>query len=215
MLPIRTDESGLDMSFESLLSAFSAHFDQILIASTENEKNWQKRILTFSNLALLEYLAPSRFTPAPLNADEERLHDGRYRRHLIAKLKAPRPSKWARHSLVIERDRTISDSAYRAEVSKFLASKLISHMGLTSENLSMSCSSFSYLVLLKMSLEEMTFCLDNLAPNELDAERVAAILARRKAYALIDANPTFQALISRMKSEFAQIREIFNQRSEK
>jgi hypothetical protein len=210
MTPIRTDKSGLDMSFDSLLSAFSANFERILTVAAGDEKSWRNRIRSFSNLALLEYLTPSRFKPAPLNADEERLHDGRYRRHLIARLKAPRPSKWARHLLVIDRDRTICDPAYRAATSHFFASKLMAHMGLSSENLSKTCSTFTYLVLLKMSAEEFAFCLDNLAPNELDAERVAAILTRRMAYALIDANPSFQALIGRMKSEFAQIREIFN-----
>ncbi len=209
MTPIQTDKSGLDMSFDSLLSAFSANFERILTVAVEDEKSWQGRINSFSNLALLEYLAPSRFMPAPLNVDEERLCDGRYRRHLIARLKAPRPSKWARHRLVIDRDRIITDSVYRAATSHFLASKLMARMGLCSENLSKTCSTFTYLVLLKMNVEEFAFCLDNLAPNELDAERVAGILTRRMAYALIDANPSFQALIGRMKSEFVQIREIF------
>lgn len=206
----KTVSSGLDLKFQSLHNVYSDLFDRILYDAALDERLWQNRLKSLERLSLLEYFTPSPFVIPPLNVDEALLHDSRYRRFLIARLKAPRPSRWSRHKLNIDQGRILCDAAYRAEVADFLTKKWLSHMQLDKDSVSEVCSQMTFLTLAKTSCEEFTFCLDNLALNDLDPNKIASILVQRMAYQLIDSNPKFQTLITRMKSEFAQIRKEFN-----
>lgn len=71
---------------------------------------------------MLEFLVASPFKPKPWNIDEIKLDDFGNRRSIIRKLKAPRPSKWTRQYLEIDRDK-IQDSAYRQAIAQYLAGK--------------------------------------------------------------------------------------------
>lgn len=62
-----------------------------------------------------------------------------------------------------------------------------------------------FLPVAKINQEELDYCLDTLALNELDANTVAARLIKRMAFILVDNNPTYQAVCRQMESEFAQI----------
>lgn len=175
-------------------------FDSILLGASKDDSIWTHRIESFRKLSMLEFLVPSAFKPKPYDIDEEKLEDSRYRRHVIRKLKAPRPSKWSRQFLHIDQKR-MEDKKYRADIASILAYRFMLLLTPVSEELHV------VLPLLKMSAEEIEYALDALALNTLDSVNMAKLLLERLATRLVDANPTFQKIQSELKSELKAVGE--------
>ncbi len=147
-------------------------FDSILLRASKDDTIWNHRVESFRKLSMLEFLVPSAFKPKPYDIEEERLEDSRYRRQVIRKLKAPRPSKWSREFLHIDQAR-MEDEKYRSDIASVLAYRFMLLLTPLSEELHV------VLPLLKMSAEEIEYALDALALNTLDSVNMAKLLLQR------------------------------------
>lgn len=173
-------------------------FDTILLRASKDDSIWNHRIESFRKLSMLEFLVPSAFKPKPYDIEEDRLEDSRYRRQVIRKLKAPRPSKWSRNFLHIDQTR-MKDEKYRSDIASVLAYRFMLLLTPLSEELHV------VLPLLKMSAEEIEYALDALALNTLDSVNMAKLLLQRLANQLVDRNPTFVKVQSKLKLEIKAV----------
>lgn len=173
-------------------------FNSVLVRASKDDSLWNHRLESLRKLSMLEFLVPSQFKPKPYDIEEERLEDSRYRRQVIRKLKAPRPGKWSRQFLHIERNR-MDDDKYRSDMASVLAYRFMLLLSPVSEELHV------VLPLIKMSVEEIEYALDSLALNTLDSVSVAKLLLTRLANQLVDANPTFQKVQAELKAEFKAV----------
>jgi len=184
----------------TLFSICQSLFDTVLLHSSKDDSLWNHRQESFRKLSMLEFLVPSLFTPKPYDIDEERLEDGRYRRQVIRKLKAPRPGKWSRQFLHIDQSR-MEDETYRSEMATVLAYRFMLFLTPLSDEMHV------VLPLIKMSVEEIEYALDVLALNTIDSVNLAKLLLTRLANKLIDKNPTFIKVESELKAEMKAIGE--------
>lgn len=101
----------------------------------------------------------------------------------------------------IDRDK-IQDSAYRQVIAQYLAGKWLRLLSPFSND---PCV---FLPLTKITQEELDYCLDMLALNELDASTVSARLLKRMAFILVDSNPTYQAVSKDVLTSFQKSMEV-------
>lgn len=179
---------------EDLLALCQPLFANLLLADSRQDDTWAHRIETLNRCQLLTYRVPSIFKPKPLDVDQNRLDDSRYRRWLARKLVAPRPGKWM--SVRLEIDRTkLEDSSYRRDISTLLAHKWLSYL-LPTDSLLDVC------VLARLLNEStLAYTLDNLRLHDLLQRRVAPTLMRRLAEDLVDGNETMRKCLEQMRCE--------------
>lgn len=140
---------------------------------------------------------PSPFAPAPLEIDQSRLEDPRYRHHLVRKLKAPRPSKHVSVRVAIKREE-LSNAAYLADICKLLAYKWVS-------KLLPDTDWTEKLLLLKQDERILTYALDTMRMHESDGRRVARLVMRLTAEKILDGNTRMQEVLAKMKDETTRV----------
>ncbi len=194
-----TPETALVGLAADLFPLHCALFELSLRRAATSDSSWQERMKSFKHLSMLEFLVVSPFKPKPLIIDESKLDDYGYRRSLIRKLKLPRPSKWSRHELKIDRQLICSNDAYRKEAASYLTYKWLGLLSPLSDDPAV------LLPIIKMTADELDHSLDSLALNQIDAEAVSKLLLTRLAYILVENNSTYQAVCQQLKSDFAEI----------
>ncbi|MCA9806274.1 MAG: hypothetical protein KC777_30105 [Cyanobacteria bacterium HKST-UBA02] len=189
----------MDKYTEALYDVFRASFEEALSASAVEDARWKRLMTSLDELTLLDFHMPSPFKPEPLDVDESRLDDARYRRYLIRKLKAPRPGKWVRHKLSIDR-RQIVDSEYRGKIAKVLAYRFV--------QLLLPLDSFEVVLpVIKLGATDLEYLLGQLRLNDLSARRVSDLLMRRLARSFIEENEKFQEVSAMIRARGAEARE--------
>lgn len=184
----------------SLFTVFKPLFDVALVNASSDNLTWDRRIHSFAKLSMLEFLVPSLFTPKPYGIEEEKLEDVRYRRSVIRKLKAPRPSKWSRQFLHIDISK-IHEADYRSEMATILAYRFVLLLSPISEE------PYVVLPVAKMSVEELEFALDSLALNTIDSVNLSKLLLNKLANELVENNPTYKKVQADLKAELASVAE--------
>lgn len=187
-----------DRIAEAVLDLSHRHFVEVLLNASKSDSLWKHRIETFERINLLEFITPSPIKPKPIEFDESRLDDVRYRRYLVRKLQAPRPSKWARHKLPIYRDR-IDDPEYRDQIAKVLAYKWVSVL----QPFDGVSNPFP---LLKVDVNDLELLLDHARLNTISAEWCTSVLMTNLAQRLVEENPRFKKLEAEMRRKGAEIR---------
>lgn len=172
-------------------------FASILLRDAKADETWSQRIKTFDYNGLLSFLVPSPFAKAPLEVDQSRLEDPRYRRHLVRKLKAPRPGKHASVRVAIKREE-LSNSAYLADICKLLAYKWVS-------KLLPDTDWTEKLLLLKQDERSLTYALDTMRMHQSDGKRVARLVLRLTAEEILDGNTRMQEVLANMKAETTRV----------
>ncbi|HEY9869195.1 MAG TPA: hypothetical protein V6D08_08515 [Candidatus Obscuribacterales bacterium] len=172
-------------------------FSAILVRDAADDELWSQRVQTLEHNGLLSFLLPSPFKAAPIEVDESRLEDARYRRHLVRKLKAPRPGKHVSVRVAIKRDE-LSNAAYLADICKLLAYKWVS-------KLLPDTDWTEKLLLLKQDERILTRALDTMRMHQSDGKRVAQLVMRLTAEEILDGNTRMQEIVSSMKAESARV----------
>jgi len=185
-------------------------FESLLLSASVDGQRWAHRVKTFESHGLLEFVTASSLKPKPVldqfvEVDGERvytfterqLEEPKWKRSFIRKVKAPRPSKWTRHLLQLDRNK-VADPKYREDIAKVLAYKWVGH--LQPENLDV-------LYVKLMDERALEHFLDRFRRIDVTPDNVNAYLTRRLAEELLDKNENFQAIMARMQAEFAPIRE--------
>jgi len=199
MTQTNASNATMDKYTEALYEAFLVSFSAALSSAAVDDAKWKRLIPSLNDLTLLDFHMPSPFKPEPLNVDESRLDDVRYRRHLIRKLKAPRPGKWVRHKLDIDR-RRIVDGDYREKMAKVLAYRFV--------QLLLPVDSFEVVLpVIKLGAGDLEYLLQNLRLNDLSARRVSDLLMKRLAHSLIDESEKFQEVSRMIRARGAEARE--------
>lgn len=186
---------------ESLFEHCRTLFTSIIRAADESDAAWKKRMDTFSRLGLLSFRVPSPITPKPLEIDESKLDDPRYRRYLIRKLKAPRPSKFANVTVVIDRSR-LSDDHYVGQMTTLLSSKWT---GLVLQD----ADDVARFLLLKLDEKVLTHCLDKFGLHQVSGETVAKEMLRLAAEEAIDNNETYKRCVAEIRQAGSKARDDF------
>ena len=186
---------------EDLYTVFGRRVYEILISASREETSWNARMKSFSGLGLLDFTVESPFKVEPLKIDESRLDDPRYRRFLIRKLKAPRPSKWARHRLDIQRAR-LKEADYANDMAKVLTYKWTAL-------LMRDLDAASLITIMSIDQATLEHCLDKMRMNEVSAQTVAEKIMRRLAFSLIDENAKYKAAVAMIESAAADARRDF------
>lgn len=197
-----TPTISMDRIAEALLDSSYRLFDGVLTNAAGSDKLWAHRLETFERITLLEFVTPSEIKAKPIDFDQSKLDDARYRRHLIRKLKAPRPSKWVRHKLPIHRDR-LDDDKYRSDIAKVLAYKWVSLLQPFTDNHEM-------FLLLNAGVEELEYLLDETRLNLVSASWCSRALMRRLTYRLIDENENFKRIEQEIRRVGAEVRKELN-----
>lgn len=190
----------MDRYADDLHDLFTAHFKLILKIAAKSDADWKHRISTFNSSSLLEFVVPSTIKPKPIEFDESKLDDPKYRRMLVRKLQAPRPSKWARHKLPIDRAQ-VSDDTYCEKIAKVLAYKWI--------QLLMPFENHTELVTIsRATVEDLEYMLDNRRLNCISAKNFSGTLIRRLAESLVEQSPEFKALEAKIRAAGEEARAI-------
>lgn len=187
-----------DRIAEAVLDLSHRLFVEVLTNASKSDSLWKHRIETFERINLLDFVTPSPIKPKPIEFDESRLDDVRYRRMLVRKLQAPRPSKWARHKLPIYKDR-IDDPEYRDQIAKVLAYKWVSVL----QPFDGVSNPFP---LLKVDVKELELLLDHARLNTISAEWCTAVLMKSLAERLVEENPRYKAIEAEMRRKGAEVR---------
>lgn len=190
----------MDRYAEDLHDRFITLFETVLVNASKSEDLWKHRVETFNRVNLLEFVVPSKIERKPLNIDEQRLEDDiPYRRMIIRKLKAPRPSKWARHKLTLDRSK-VDDEKYRNDIARVLAFKWIKllHPVDGPENL---------IPIIKADADDLEYLLDNVRLNAVSAKWCAEMLMRDLIDRLIEKNEKFKEISNRIREVGQAARE--------
>lgn len=194
-----TDTTNHGAFAEQLLTSCRGLFSTILLADAGCDETWTARLETMRKHGLLTVRLPSPFQPQPIEIDQSRLDsDSRYRKRVAKKLAAPRPSKWTYVNLSVDRARFQADETYRSELCHYFAARWIESL--------VTSDAVERLVLLKLSPEQLRYCLSELGPHQLSATTVQQYVLRHLAEELVDNNPRFHAIQGELKAACAKVR---------
>lgn len=178
-------------------------FSTVLKDAAGDAANWPNYLKDLERHALLSYRVPSIFKATPYEIDNEKLEDPRYRRTVIRKLKAPRPSKWMSVRLQLDRERLLNDPSYLNGVAELMGEKWGNRLA-TDDHADL-------LVLFKhLDAALIDWCIRNLMLSGVSADAIATFILRRMAYELIDKNETFKRVMAEMKAKTSAIVAEFN-----
>jgi hypothetical protein len=192
---IATLPSSISDKFRMILSN---RFDNIFTRYRHDEPAFKRVVDLFRKHGLLTVVSPSPFKPVELEVDNSRLDDARYRRWLVRKLKAPRPSKTVYTTLQIDRQRLDEDD-YRAAFTDFLGASLASRLG-TVEGVDLA-------IIAKMTSEILVDALDKLKLFELTPEKLSEFALRKFTETAIDNSPHYQKAVGMIREVAEQERQ--------
>ncbi len=192
---IATLPSSISDKFRMILSN---RFDNIFTMYRHDEPAFKLVVDLFRKHGLLTVVSPSPFKPVELEVDNTRLDDARYRRWLVRKLKAPRPSKTVYTTLQIDRQR-LDEADYRAAFTDFLAASLASRLG-TVEGVELA-------IIGKMTSEILVDALDKLKLFELTPEKLSEFALRKFTETAIDNSPHYQKAVGMIREVAEQERQ--------
>ncbi len=188
----------IDSKFEhGLMDTFVALFAKVIRKDASSESAWAKFSKSIKSHGLTTFCCESTFKPAALEVDNSRLEDSRYRRTVIRKLKAPRPSATVSHEVRIDRERILVDDHYLADMSKLIAYKWMRKLADVETDL-------ERLLLLKTGEKALRRALDSLGMHESDGETVAGIVMRSFAEEALDSNETLKRVEAEIRAEGAR-----------
>ena len=191
---------AMDRYAEDLHDRFITLFEIVLENASQSEALWKHRVETFNRVGLLEFVVPSKIERKPLNIDEARLEDDiPYRRMIIRKLKAPRPSKWTRHKLILDRAK-VDDDEYRNNIAKVLSFKWV-------EKLYPIEGGEHLLAIFQANANDLEQMLDHGKLNTIGAKWCSDFLLRQLAYELIEKNEKFIEIEARIREVGKAARE--------
>jgi hypothetical protein len=185
----------------ALQDLFRSLFAQILVRDNQDENTWKRRLKTFEVNGLLSFTQPSLFERPEFQVDNSKLSDPRYRRQVIRKLKAPRPSKHVFVRLNIDRLK-LNIAEYVRDISTLLAFKWVNKMLPVS-------SAYELLLLLKVDLATLTRALDTMGMHQSSGANVGHLLLRTSVEELVDNNETMKKCLADMKEKTGAIRREF------
>lgn len=203
---IATLPASISDKFRLILSN---QFDNIFTRYRHDELGFKRVVDLFRKHGLLTVVSPSPFKPVEIELDASRLDDVRYRRWLVKKLKAPRPSKQIYNTLQIDRLRLAEDD-YRAAFTEFLAASLSSRLG--------AVEGFELVTLIGMNSDILVDALDKLKLFELTSDNLAQFALRRFTEQAIDNSPHYRKAVAMIRDVAEQERQalranmaVFNQ----
>lgn len=192
---IATLPSSISDKFRMILSN---RFDNIFTRYRHDELGFKRVVDLFRKHGLLTVVSTSPFKPVEIELDQSRLDDVRYRRWLVKKLKAPRPSKHVYTTLQIDRLRLDEDD-YRNAFSDFLGASLASRLG-TVEGVELA-------ILVRMTSDILVAALDKLKLFELTPEHLSNFALRKFAENAIDNSPHYKKAIAMIRDVAEQERQ--------
>lgn len=192
---IATLPSSISDKFRMILSN---RFDNIFTRYRHDELGFKRVVDLFRKHGLLTVVSPSPFKPIEIELDKSRLDDVRYRRWLVRKLKAPRPSKHVYTTLQIDRLR-LGEDDYRSAFTDFLGASLASRLG-TVEGVELA-------ILVRMTSDILVAALDKLKLFELTPEHLSNFALRKFAENAIDSSPHYNNAIAMIRDVAEQERQ--------
>ncbi len=190
-------------------------FESLLTQSAINEESFEHRLKTLHYHALLDFYSPTTFKPKPVLESysegetgertycfaEGELDAPAWRRKLIRKLKAPRPS-WTRthHHLVINREQILSDKKYIEDIAKLLSYKWLNILGYHNEVELAIVREF-------MDVDALVHFLDYFRLQETSPSGINKFLLRRQINRSYDENEKIKALTTQFQDRINQAGE--------
>lgn len=195
----------INSDFEfGFLNSLVPLFAKIIREDAASTTSWEKRMKSVKTHGLISFSCESNFKPAEIEVDSSRLNDPRYRRWLVRKLKAPRPSSIVSHEIRMDRERILNDDEYLGDMAKLLSYKWM-------RKLSEVDSDIDRLLLLKSTETSLRSALDRLGMHESDAETVAAIVMRTFAEEALDGNETLKRVEAEIRAAGAEALHSFRE----
>lgn len=188
---------------EVLMSHWRGLFVSVLRNAAVSDESWKARLNSLDVFGLTEFREPSKHVAKPIEVDQDRLEDPKYRRFLVRKLKAPRPGKWTYHKLRIEREQ-LADDHYANQVGTLLAwrfTNIVLH--------EVETSSATMLLLTKLDVGSLTRCLDSFQRHTLNGENVSHMIVRFNVEQALDNNATLQEAMRKIAEAGAEARAQF------
>jgi hypothetical protein len=188
---------------EVLMSHWRGLFVSVLRNAAVSDESWKARLNSLDVFGLTEFREPSKHVAKPIEVDQDRLEDPKYRRFLVRKLKAPRPGKWTYHKLRIEREQ-LADEHYANQVGTLLAwrfTNIVLH--------EVETSSATMLLLTKLDVGSLTRCLDSFQRHTLNGENVSHMIVRFNVEQALDNNATLQEAMRKIAEAGAEARAQF------
>jgi hypothetical protein len=184
---------------ERLLTSCRGLFSTILLADAGSDGTWSARLETLRKHGLLTVRMPSPFKPTPVEIDQSKMDDSRYRKRIAKKLAAPRPSRWTFINLRVDRERFQSDETYRSELCHYFAARWV-------ENL-LDSDAVEQLVLVNLNANQLGKVLTQLGPHQISPAALQQYIIRNLAEELVDSNPRFLAIEAELKAACAKVRD--------
>lgn len=183
-----------------LLAVVYTAMSDLVRRDAQTPEAWKNRADRIKIHGLLNFKTPSRHKPKEIVMDAERLDDPRYRRSMVRKLQAPRPGKWNYHNIEVDRNRLLTDETYFADMVKVMSYRWL-------EALLPINDATDALVLLKLDMASLEFCMDKLGPHQISSWLVAGVMLRNMAEELVDNNPRYLAAVASIREAAADARK--------
>lgn len=194
-----TDTTKNGAFAERLLTSCRGLFSTILLADAGSDGTWAMRLETLRKHGLLTVRMPSPFKPKPVEIDQTKMDDPRYRQRMAKKLATPRPSRWTFINLRIDRERFQLDETYRNDLCHYFAARWV-------ENL-LNSDAVEQLVLLNLNANQLGNVLTRLGPHQVSPASLQQYIIRNLAEELVNANPRFLAIQAELKAACAKVRD--------
>lgn len=183
-----------------LLAVVYTAMSDLVRRDAQTPEAWKNRADRIKIHGLLNFKTPSRHKPKEIVMDAERLDDPRYRRSMVRKLQAPRPGKWNYHNIEVDRNRLLTDETYFADMVKVMSYRWL-------EALLPISDATDAVILLKLDMASLEFCMDKLGPHQVSSWLVAGVMLRNMAEELVDNNPRYLAAVASIRETAAEARK--------
>jgi len=180
-----------------LFPVFQNIYSSLLNRARQDSDFMRTLVEYLKKFNLLTVREESSFKPKEIVVDHAQLSDARYRRSLIRKLKAPRPSAYVYHTLPVDKERLDSEP-YSTALTEFLAQMTCIKLSDAAYDEVLVLAHLSEEVLFAFFKERMQF--------ELTAETLSAFALRRMCERLVDDNPHYQAAVATIRKAGAEAR---------
>lgn len=185
----------------SLEGLFVQLFSEILRQSATSQKLWPQRMSSFKKHGLTSFYSPTRFPRKEIEVEQSKLDEPRYRRQLIRKLKAPRPSKYDHFELQVDRERLLQDDKYVADISTLFAYKWTNSIKQDAAE-----TPWCLLVLCHLKPEHLLHCLDNMGMHQVSGQKLAELVLRTTCDSMLDKNEKMKQLLDDLRQKLSVIR---------
>lgn len=197
----------ITLSSNATLSAklafvFANRFDALLQSQSGDRKTFKRFTDVLDRYSLLTVRQESPFKPKEIEFDQGKLDDVRYRRHLIRKLKAPRPGKYIYHTLRIDIDR-VAETDYREAFAVFIGEVVANRLG--------DVGHIEAGVIAQMSAKSLLRFLETHKAYEIDARIMHDYQMHAFAQEAVDNSPAFQNACRMIKEAAASARATFQE----